>query len=158
MIFKTGEIQGVSVKSLVKFQDHRGWLCELFRQDELAQEFFPVMSYISMTNAGTARGPHEHRQQADLFGFLGPSDFKIYLWDMRKNSPTYGYKMTLIAGASDPKSVLIPLGVVHAYRNIGETMGMVTNCPNLLFAGRGRKEKVDEIRYEEDPNSIFQLD
>ena len=38
------------------FHDARGWLCELFRHDELPAEFHPVMAYISETEPGVARG------------------------------------------------------------------------------------------------------
>jgi len=158
MEFTPGDIDGVVVKPLKKFNDSRGWLCELFREDEIAEEFHPTMSYISMTNPGVARGPHEHVEQAELFGFLGPSTFKVYMWDNRKNSKTFGKQMVILAGENEPKSVLIPPGVVHAYRNIGSVLGMVTNYPNRLYAGKGKKEKVDEIRHESDPNSIFTLD
>ena len=158
MQFKTDSIQGVIIKSLSKYRDQRGWLCELFRQDELSPDFFPVMSYISMTDAGIVRGPHEHMEQADLFGFLGPSNFKIYLWDNRRNSQTYGNKMIVIAGEDEPKSILIPPGVVHAYKNIGATAGMVTNYPNRLFGGTGKKEAIDEIRHESDPKTPYIID
>lgn len=158
MDFKAGEIEGVVIKELVKRSDRRGWLCELYRQDELPEEYFPVMSYISMTSPGTARGPHEHSEQADLFGFLGPSVFKIYLWDNRRHSSTYLNRMVVIAGENEPKSILIPPGVAHAYKNVGSVMGMVTNYPNRLYGGKGRKQPIDEIRHENDPNTIFQLD
>lgn len=157
-MFIDGSIDGVIVKELKKFSDSRGWLIETYRQDELIPAFFPVMSYISMTNPGITRGPHEHINQADLFGFIGPSTFKLYLWDNRKNSPTYLNKMVIIAGENEPKSVLIPSGVVHAYKNIGNVIGMVANYPNRLFMGNGKTEKVDEIRHEEDQNTIFKID
>jgi dTDP-4-dehydrorhamnose 3,5-epimerase len=157
-MFKNGEIQGVLVRPLTKYTDKRGWLVELFRQDELQPEYLPVMSYISMTEAGVARGPHEHVAQTDLFGFLGPSNFKVYLWDNRKNSPTYMHKQVIEVGEQHPAAVLVPPGVVHAYKNIGPVLGMVTNYPNQLFAGKGRKEPVDEIRHENDPDTIFKLD
>jgi dTDP-4-dehydrorhamnose 3,5-epimerase len=157
-MFKIGSIQGLQAKRLSKYNDQRGWLIELFRQDELEDKYFPVMSYISMTNPGIARGPHEHEDQADLFGFIGPSTFKIYLWDNRNNSPTYMNKMILIAGQNEPMSILIPPGVVHAYKNIGDVLGMVVNFPNQLFMGKNRKEKVDEIRHENDPTTIYKLD
>ena len=51
----------------------------------------------------------------------------------------------------------MPKGVVHAYQNIGDVEGIVINCPNRLYAGAGRKEKVDEIRHESDEASIFQM-
>ncbi|MBI5472963.1 MAG: dTDP-4-dehydrorhamnose 3,5-epimerase, partial [Ignavibacteriae bacterium] len=57
-----------------------------------------------------------------------------------------------------PKTVVIPPGVAHAYKNVGGKQGMVVNVPNRLFAGKGKKDPVDEIRHESDPNSIFQLD
>ena len=44
------------------------------------------MAYISMTEPGIARGPHEHAEQADCFCFLGPSNFTVYLWDRRPGS------------------------------------------------------------------------
>ena len=156
--FKSGEIAEVVVRDLRKFTDDRGWLTELFRADELAPEFFPAMSYISSTGPGVTRGPHEHTDQADLFYFLGPSNFKLRMWDNRTGSPTFGNVMTVIAGESDPKAVLIPKGVVHAYLNVGKVDGIVINCPNRLYMGEGRCEKVDEVRHEDDPDTIFRMD
>ena len=157
-MFKAGKIEDVIVKNLVKFIDERGWLTETFRYDELEEQYFPVMGYISMTNVDVARGPHEHVDQSDNFAFIGPSNFKLYLWDNRKNSPTYMVRQILFAGEDAPKSVLIPPGVVHAYKNVGGKQGMVVNSPNRLFAGKGKKDPVDEVRHESDPNSIFTLD
>ncbi|MFN0158930.1 MAG: dTDP-4-dehydrorhamnose 3,5-epimerase family protein [Bacteroidota bacterium] len=156
-MFKKGNIEGVIVKPLKKYIDDRGWLVEIFREDELAEEHFPVMGYISTTQSGVARGPHEHVDQADNFAFLGPSNFNVYLWDNRKNSPTYMTMSVFTAGEGAPCSVIIPPGVVHAYKNIGDEPGMVVNCPNRLFAGKNKKEPVDEIRHESQPDSIFKI-
>jgi dTDP-4-dehydrorhamnose 3,5-epimerase len=157
-MFREGEIQDVLVRDLRKFNDSRGWLSELFRHDELPSEFFPAMAYTSSTKPGVTRGPHEHVDQADLFCFLGPSNFKLRMWDNRADSPSYGNVMTLVIGADNPKSVIIPKGVVHAYRNIGELDGIVINCPNRLYMGTERREQIDEIRHEDDPNTIFRIE
>jgi dTDP-4-dehydrorhamnose 3,5-epimerase len=143
---------------LKRFEDSRGWLAELFRQDELPEEFYPVMAYISMTPPGVARGPHEHREQADMFLFLGPSTFRLYLWDNRADSPTQGAHFRGEFGEEDRALVIIPPGVVHAYKNIGDTEGIVFNAPNRLYAGEGRTQPVDEVRHEDDPDSPFVLD
>jgi dTDP-4-dehydrorhamnose 3,5-epimerase len=156
--FKPGEIKGVVIRPLRKFTDERGWLAELFRHDELEAEFYPVMSYVSSTEPGHARGPHEHREQADLFCFLGPSAFKLWLWDNREDSETYNQMMTLLISEDNPQSVLIPAGVVHAYLNVGKTQGIVTNCPNRLYMGAHRRQEVDEIRHEDDPGTVFRID
>jgi len=158
MTFFTGEIEGVAVYPLRKFYDERGWLAELFRHDELESEFFPVMSYISFTNPGIQRGPHEHVDQADLFCFIGPSTFNIRLWDNRDASPTFRYMMSLDVGVDKPMAVVVPKGVVHGYKNIGDVDGMVINCPNRLYMGERTNEPIDEIRHEDDPHTIFRMD
>ena len=156
--FTEGAIDGVAVRDLRKFTDERGWLTELFRQDELTEEFYPTMAYISSTEPRITRGPHEHVDQADLFCFIGPSNFKLRMWDNRSRSKTLNHVMTLIVGEDNPKSVLVPLGVVHAYQNVGAVPGIVINCPNRLYAGKGKRKEVDEIRHEDDPETIFRMD
>lgn len=157
-MFRQGLIHDVVVRSVAKYVDDRGWLAEIFRVDEVPEEFRPAMGYMSATQPGVARGPHEHVHQADLFSFLGPSNFKVYLWDRREGSPTFGVRQVVFGGEDAPKLVLIPAGVVHAYRNIGVVPGVVINNPNRLYAGPGKREPVDEIRYEDDPDSPFSLD
>jgi dTDP-4-dehydrorhamnose 3,5-epimerase len=153
-----GDIEGVIVRSLTVFHDRRGWLVELFRHDELAEERRPVMGYASMTLPGVARGPHEHVDQTDGFAFFGPSDFRLFAWDARPGSATRGLRMSLVVGASNPAAVWIPPGVVHAYRNVGDVPGLVFNAPNRLYAGWGKSEPVDEIRHEEADPNLFPMD
>ncbi len=107
----SGSIAGVVWKPLRKHVDPRGWLCELFRHDEIPPEFHPAMAYISMTQPGIARGPHEHVAQADFFCFLGPGNFKVYLWDNRSGSTTYRYRQTDIVGADKPMALIVPPAV-----------------------------------------------
>lgn len=158
MSFINGEIRDVVVYDLKRYNDDRGWLAELFRHDELEKKFYPVMSYISYTRPGVQRGPHEHVDQADLFCFLGPSVFKMRMWDNRPESPTFNNVMTLFVGEDDAKAVIVPKGVVHGYKNIGEVNGMVINCPNRLYMGEKKREPIDEIRHEDDPNTAFRME
>jgi dTDP-4-dehydrorhamnose 3,5-epimerase len=158
MEFRKGEIPGVIIRPVRKFIDDRGWLAEIFRRDELPDGLWPVMAYISESNPDVARGPHEHRDQSDLFAFLGPSNFKLWLWDNRKHLPSYGVKVTGFFGQDDPAVVIVPPGVAHAYKNIGGRHGWVFNGPNALYKGPGRKDEIDEIRHELDPKTPFVLD
>jgi dTDP-4-dehydrorhamnose 3,5-epimerase len=158
LTYKKGKIHDVTVKPLAKFLDERGWLAEMFRSDELTAEIMPVMSYISMTQPGVARGPHEHVDQTDYFCFIGPANFKVYLWDSRPSSPTYGAKQVIYAGIDFPMAVIVPPGVVHAYKNVSQECGIVFNAPNRLYAGVGKKQPVDEIRHEESATAQFDLD
>jgi dTDP-4-dehydrorhamnose 3,5-epimerase len=156
--FKKGKIHDVVVRILNKYIDERGWLAELFRDDEIEVAVMPVMAYISMTQPGIARGPHEHADQTDCFCFIGPSNFKLYLWDTRPDSPTRGIMQVIFAGVDSPLMTIVPPGVVHAYKNIGMENGIVFNGPNRLYAGKGKKSPVDEIRHEDVAGSPFHLD
>jgi len=154
-----GKIEGVIVKQLVKHLDQRGYLCETFRLDELPQGLKPVMSYISYTEPGVVRGPHEHIEQTDIFAFNGPGNFLLRLWDNRKESSSHLNYMDIYTGKDNPLLVVVPPGVVHGYKNISSTeRGMVINYPDRLFKGPGKKEAVDEIRYEDSLNSPFQME
>lgn len=156
MALPASTLAGVEITPLAYHHDARGWLAEIYRNDALSVR--PVMAYVSSTHPGVARGPHEHRDQADVFVFMGPSTFRIYLWDTRADSPTRGQRLRFEAGADLPARVVVPAGVVHAYKNIGTQDGLVINCPDRLYAGDGRRDPVDEIRWEDDPHGRFVLD
>jgi dTDP-4-dehydrorhamnose 3,5-epimerase len=158
MEFRKGPIQDVVVTPLRKFADERGWLSEIFRQDEVPASSHPAMGYVSLTLPGVVRGPHEHVDQTDLFCFLGPGEFKLTLWDNRPQSATFLNRLELVVGEANPASVLVPPGVVHGYRCVSFGPGSVINCPNRLFAGTGKAEPVDEIRHEDDPANPFVVD
>ncbi|MFQ5597140.1 MAG: dTDP-4-dehydrorhamnose 3,5-epimerase family protein [Nitrospiria bacterium] len=157
-MFKEGKIAGVKIRPIKKYVDERGWLAELFREDEIDKSIYPAMSYISVTRPGITRGPHEHVDQTDYFCFIGPSNFKVTLWDNRGKSTTFSNKMVAVVGEEAPSVVIVPEGVVHAYQNVGTVDGVVINCPNRLFMGHGKKEAVDEIRHEDDRTSPFVVD
>jgi len=157
MKFRDEAIEGVIVKDLKYFNDERGWLTEFFRHDELDSDLHPVMGYMSMTLPGVQRGPHAHGEQTDYF-VIYSSVFKVVLWDSREESHTHMHRMVLTLGSENPKLVIVPPGVVHAYKNVGKENGIILNLPNRLYAGWGKRESVDEIRYEDDPDSIYRVD
>ena len=156
MNWTDGDIAGVEVTPFRAFSDDRGWLAELFRSDETPADVYPAMGYLSVTHPGVARGPHEHREQTDRFAFFHGT-YRVMMWDARAGSPTEGRRITMDAGANRPVTVVIPPGVVHAYRNVGSEDAYVLNFPDALYAGEGKKGPVDEIRHEDDPDSPFQI-
>jgi len=103
MKFKKGDIEGIIIKKLTKYTDERGYLIETFREDTLPDRLKPVMSYISFTKPGIARGPHEHRKQTDIFCFIGPGNFEIKLWDNRKESSTFGKFIEITGGLGNER-------------------------------------------------------
>lgn len=140
------ELPGVVMTPLKRFTDSRGWLSELYRDDELPEGFRPTMGYLSVTHPGVARGPHEHRDQTDGFCFLSGT-FRLTLWENRPGHEKR--KEVHEVGENNPVFVAVPPGVVHAYENMGDADAYVLNFPDRLYAGWGKKEPVDEIRHEE---------
>jgi len=154
-VFTELELSGVWLAEASAFADARGWLVELWRNDWPAVPA-PQMAYVSMTRPGVARGPHDHREQADTLAFVGPSDFGVWLWENRAGAAPG--RIVLKLGESRPGLLVVPPGVVHAYRNDGDRDGLVFNLPNRLYAGLARSQPVDEIRHENDPLTRFRLE
>ena len=146
-------MEGLEVRKLNIYEDQRGWLGEIIREDETTLK--PLMAYISMTKPGIVRGPHEHTEQTDCFCTIG--SFRLYFWDNRKTSITY--KEHKIIDTSDiPTIAIVPPGIVHAYKNIGSREGFAINLPDRLYKGQGKSAPVDEIRYENNPNSPYKIE
>lgn len=154
MLYKDSEIADIIIRQIRQFSDKRGWLAELFREDELPLGFKPVMGYLSLTHPCVVRGPHEHIEQTDYFCFFG--SFSLYLWDNRKDSPTFLNRMVITD--TDKRLIIVPPGIVHAYKNTGDADAFVLNFPDRLYGGWGKKEGIDEVRYEDDPETVFRID
>ncbi len=157
MTWHEGHIEDCRIIPIGKYADDRGWLAELFRTDELPVDLHPAMGYVSVTDPHVVRGPHEHREQTDIFAFIA-GRMKLYLWDARRNSPTYGIRTTIEVGEGNPVVAVVPPGIVHAYQNLEDSPVLILNFPNRLYAGPGRAEPVDEIRHEDQTDSPFRLD
>ncbi|WP_447973277.1 methyltransferase domain-containing protein [Nitrospira sp. Kam-Ns4a] len=155
--FTEGEIQGVVFKPLTIHRDARGGLAELFRCDELPAGLHPKMATLSWTEPGASRGPHEHGDQSNFLVFPGPQHFMLALWDNRPDSPTYRHTLKRMVGGEQPVAVLVPAGVVHAYRNHGPGQALSLNFPNRLFRGERRQRADEAIRHEEDRASPFRM-
>lgn len=155
MDFIDGEIEGVIVENPTVNRDSRGWLVEVFRSDELKVPISHAMAYISGTNPSVVRGPHMHAYQTDYFYFTGIGKFNLYLWDYRPDAKRH----RRLFQCYTPTVVIVPPGVVHAYKNVSEDdVGLVLNLPNQLYAGFQKKDPVDEVRFENHPGSPFKIE
>ena len=148
-------IEGVRMWSVDRYLDDRGSLMELFRDDMLEPEHRPVMSYVSFTNPGIMRGPHLHHGQSDLFVFFS-GEFNLMLLSFADYN---NFRITptpeiYVVGEGNPTAVLVPPGVIHAYRNTSDRSSCVINCPNRLYAGWGKRYPVDEERLESDKSAM----
>ena len=139
-------IHDVIIQEKPVYSDHRGWLSELYRTDDLIT-IYPEMAYLSCTKPGTSRGPHEHATQTDHFFFISGT-WGVKLWDPRPSTPNYLHQFVV----RTPTLVTVPPGVIHAYANMGLHSALVLNLPNQLYKGLRKTTPVDEIRHEDNPN------
>ena len=146
-------MKGVIIKKLDTSHDTRGWLSEIYREDEINHKV--SMAYVSMTEPYVTRGPHEHLFQTDMFYFMGK--IELHLWDNREDSDTYGEHSVLTCGY-DNYLVIVPPRVVHAYRNVTPTPAIVVNMPDKLYKGEGKASETDEIRHENREDSKFKIE
>ena len=127
-------IEGVKIKQLKVFPDtykegeeiviKPGFLMELLRADEgLLKKF--GQSIFSVAYKGTIKAFHWHKKQDDLW-FIATGQALIVLYDLRKNSTTFGHTEVIKAGDGDYKLVVIPAGVAHGYK-------VLSDEPVLLF-------------------------
>jgi len=143
---ETTTIIGVLTRPLKINDDKRGSLIELFRNDWW--KYHVHMIYISVTQPGQERGPHEHVRQTDMMAFVGPGVLRLRLADNRKKSKTYGIEINTMVDQQNPSLWVIPPGVIHGYRCISDIPAMMVNFPDALYMGPFGKEEVDEIRHE----------
>ncbi|MHB8904269.1 MAG: dTDP-4-dehydrorhamnose 3,5-epimerase family protein, partial [Patescibacteria group bacterium] len=73
------------------------------------------------------------------------------------NSETKGEAMDFEVGIDSPTLVVVPPGVVHGYKCISDIPALSINLPDKLYKGEGKKEEIDEIRWELDSNSPYKI-
>ncbi|PEO49388.1 spore coat protein [Bacillus sp. AFS026049] len=112
-------IEGVMVKKLVKHCDDRGFFAELVRDDEpeLLSRF--GQASCSMSYPGVIKAFHYHEKQDDLW-FFPSGNAQVVLYDLRGGSSTKGETDVYYMGEENPIMLLIPKGVAHGYRVLGQ--------------------------------------
>ncbi|KON88339.1 spore coat protein [Sporosarcina globispora] len=112
-------INGVKVKKLVKHCDDRGFFAELVRNDEPDILFKFGQASWSMSYPGVIKAFHYHEKQDDLW-FFRSGNVQVVLYDLREESPTKGVTDVYYMGEENPIMLLIPKGVAHGYRVLGQ--------------------------------------
>lgn len=115
---KTFMIEGVKIKKLVKHSDDRGFFMEVLRDDDKLLKKFGQTSYTE-TYPGVIKAFHWHKKQDDLW-FVARGMAQVVLHDMRDDSSTYKETQVIFAGEDNPVLILIPKGVAHGYKVLGE--------------------------------------
>lgn len=139
-------IAGVRIHPFALFPDDRGYFLEVLRVGESLASGFPAATTqvsAALSYPGTIKAFHYHRHQTDVWtpvhGML-----QVALVDLRPESPTYGQRNTLYAGHLRHWQILIPPGVAHGYKVIGEAAAM------LVYVTDRHYDPADEGRIAHD--------
>jgi dTDP-4-dehydrorhamnose 3,5-epimerase len=117
-------IEGILIEPLQIYPDDRGFFCELARLGTgLASKMVPddqrkIQVSLTLTYPGTIKAIHYHSEQTDLWAPVSGM-VQVFLYDLRRNSSTFGAINTIFAGRFQPWEILIPPGVAHGYKALG---------------------------------------
>ncbi len=130
-----GLIEGVRVMPLALWPDDRGYFLEVGRAGQaLLGGFVPGHMQVSasLTYPGAIKAFHYHLKQSDLWT-VAAGMLQVALVDLRRGSPTFGARNTLYIGVLRPWQVLIPPGVAHGYKVIGEAPALLVYVTNRFY-------------------------
>jgi dTDP-4-dehydrorhamnose 3,5-epimerase len=146
-------IEGVLIEPLQVYPDDRGFFCELARLGKgLASKMVPddqcsIQVSLTLTYPGTIKAIHYHSEQTDLWAPVSGM-VQVFLYDLRRNSSTFGAINTIFAGRFQPWEILIPPGVAHGYKALG-----VEPIQLVYFTDRHYNPE-DELRLPYDHSDI----
>ncbi|MDP1812036.1 MAG: dTDP-4-dehydrorhamnose 3,5-epimerase family protein [Sediminibacterium sp.] len=134
-------IDGVKLIELNPIKDDRGWLMEIFRVSITGLQVKQV--YLSVVKEGIVKDKdkfHCHKMKWDMLCCI-KGTIKVVLIDSRKGSNTKDKMMEIITGEENPKLIIIPPGILHAFKGL-KGDGYVIDCETEEF----NKENPDEIK------------
>ncbi|MDH3366191.1 MAG: dTDP-4-dehydrorhamnose 3,5-epimerase family protein [Thermoplasmata archaeon] len=127
----TGTIADVSIRSLRRMVDDRGWLMEIFRSDWPEFQKFG-QTYMTTCKPGVIKAWHYHKLQWDHFVPI-KGNALIGLYDSREGSPTKGTIQEVEVWEDEPKFVKIPPLVYHGFTPLDDKEIWVINTPTELY-------------------------
>jgi dTDP-4-dehydrorhamnose 3,5-epimerase len=117
-------IAGVVIEPVAAWPDDRGVFFEVARAGRGIISSFPTETLqvsATFTYPGSIKAFHYHLRQSDCW-VPSTGMLQVALVDLRSGSPTLGAKNTLYIGVHRRWQILIPPGVAHGYKVIGDSI------------------------------------
>ncbi|MGA8029457.1 MAG: dTDP-4-dehydrorhamnose 3,5-epimerase family protein [Bryobacteraceae bacterium] len=128
-------IADVEIEPFTLWPDDRGYFLEVARLGRgLIQAFPSSTTQVSaaFNYPGIVKAFHFHKFQTDYWVPAGGL-LQVALFDLRCGSRTYGAKNTLYVGTLRSWQLLIPPGVAHGYKVIGDHPSMLVYVTNRTY-------------------------
>lgn len=121
---------------------------ELLRSDDPHFQKFG-QAYISLNYPGVIRAWHWHERQTDYW-VVASGMVKAAMYDRREDSPTFGTVQEAFLGENNRSLLVIPPGVAHGYKTIGDKPSLLINFPTEVY----NRDRPDELRLPYDSPEI----
>ena len=128
-------IAGVEVHPYALWPDDRGYFLEVLRFGQgLPSSYPPESTQVSaaLSYPGTIKAFHYHQYQTDVW-VPSAGMLQVALVDLRAESATFGRRNTLYVGTLRPWQILIPPGIGHGYKVIGEQPAMLVYVTDRFY-------------------------
>jgi dTDP-4-dehydrorhamnose 3,5-epimerase len=136
-------IDGVVVRRLEPFVDHRGTLTEVYDPGDPFWSEPIVWAYAVTVRPGRIKGWGMHRRQTDRYHLIA-GRVRVALHDGRPESPTFGRSASVFFSEERRGLLRIPTGVWHADQNWGDDDVVLVNYPTVAYdAANPDKERID---------------
>lgn len=130
------ELEGVFIIENFHAADHRGSFTKTFHQptfeaNGLCTDF--KESYFSVSKKNVIRGmhfqlpPHDHEKLV----YVAKGQVLDVIFDMRKDSSTFGQSISVVLNDENHRSVYIPKGLAHGFKSMLDDTIMVYNVATV---------------------------
>ncbi len=139
-------IAGVIIQLLEVFADNRGLFVELARLGRpgiaagmVSDGKQQIQVSTTLTYPGIIKAIHYHYEQTDLWVPMSGM-LQVFLYDLRRDSATFGGINTLYVGTFRYWEILIPPGVAHGYKVLGQASAQLVYLTDRYYnpADEGR--------------------
>lgn len=141
-------IDGVVVTPLKLLPNERGRLMEVQRSDDPGFRGFGQV-YVTQSFNGVVKAWYRHARQVDQIAAISGLA-KLVLFDSREDSASKGSVNEIVFGELAPKLVLIPPGIWHGFKAIGQGDSLFLHLNTVPF----NPDAPDEERVPADDPSI----
>jgi dTDP-4-dehydrorhamnose 3,5-epimerase len=132
-------IEGVIVDSCRRFDNDRGYLQEIWRDDEDGASHVRQI-YTTCTREGVVKAWYKHAKQVDTF-FVLEGQMRLLLVDDRPDAVSRGAVEEFLLSAAEPRLLTLPPGIWHGFRSLsGNLVVLHANSRPYRF------EEPDEMR------------
>lgn len=125
-------IEGVKVKKLANVCDDRGTVCEIFRVDWMVSDEPIPQVFQTSIYPGRVKAWIVHRRHTDRL-FVATGMLQLALFDDRADSLTRGRINEFFLGELNRGLLVVPPGVYHGWKNIGDKESVVISLPTEAY-------------------------